>query len=75
MTPPLALTDSRLHDLMRAAKALPRCARSEFLQRVAEELAGKSPCAGNLQRSISAAQRDWLDYQRSGQALNGVVAD
>jgi hypothetical protein len=44
---------------MQAAKRVPVTARDEFLQEVAEELAGREPGGGNLQRALARAQHTW----------------
>jgi hypothetical protein len=56
---PLALTTEQLRDLMAAAKRVPVFARDEFLQEVAEELAGREPGGGNLHRALAKAQHAW----------------
>jgi hypothetical protein len=53
---PLRLTDDQLRCVMQAARRVPVSARDEVLQEVAEELGGREPGGGNLQRALAKAQ-------------------
>jgi hypothetical protein len=53
---PLRLTDDQLRCVMQAARRVPVFARDEFLKEIAEELAGREPGGGNLQRALAKAQ-------------------
>jgi hypothetical protein len=44
---------------MQAARRSPVFARDEFLKEIAEELAGREPGGGNLQRALAKAQHAW----------------
>jgi hypothetical protein len=56
---PLALTTEQLAAVLQAAKRVPMGERDEFLQEIAESLAGKPPGGGNLQRAIAKARHAW----------------
>ncbi len=61
---PLRLTDAQMATVTAAARQLPWASRSDFLQRVAQELHDRAdPGDGDVDRALRAALAVWADQQ------------
>jgi hypothetical protein len=60
--PPLALSDTELDQIFRAAQPLPVADRDAFLRAVAERLTGVTIGPGSVYKACHEAQRQFLAY-------------